>query len=199
MTVFLDWLSAENKPTLICNGCGRRAEPLERDVAMAILADIVDRFAELVHVNGDPSTATSASRCVSVAGAAERAASALSVLDRQLRRLSVLDGPSGIDLDDPSEAPRQEGATGCTTPSLFEAAARLGWTLKTLPEVCWHPPSAAGGSSAAELTWIALHQATHCLEDAQLLSGRAGEPEPAERTEEAQDGASGVSPMKGAE
>lgn len=197
--MFTDWLNAEDKPKLICNGCGRCAEPLERDVAVAIVANIVDRFAALGHGDGDLSTVPSMSRCVSVAGAAERAASALSVIDSQLRRLSVLDGRPGIDLDDLSGKPRYEAVPGSTTPSLFEAAARLGWTLKTLPEACWHPPAVTRGFSPAELTWIALHQAIHCLEDAQLLSGRAPGPEPVEHTERAEAAAYDVSAIQGAE
>lgn len=167
--MFVDWLTTENEATLICDGCGRAAEPIERAVAIAIVQQVVDGFVGLKRADGAEGT----DPFWKVADAAHRAASAMNAIDGQLRRLSILGGPAR-ELGD-----RIPPLASCTArfpnSSLVESAARLGWTLKTLADVCWYHPSAIEGFCPAEMTWIALHRATHFLEDARLLAenGRA--------------------------
>jgi len=163
-----------NGTSLVCSDCGRAAAPIDRDVGVAIIGDLTYRFA-----TGSDRSATSGGRsqCSRAVGeCAARVAEMLTTLDLHLRQLSALDGSTcstAAETTRSTTVMSTRGDVHASRGGLFEAAARLTWTIQGMTDACWHRPSTIDNASAAEMTWVALHHALHHFEDTTGAGTRA--------------------------
>lgn len=150
-----------NETTVVCPDCGAAAQPIDRAEAVAGVGDLANRFATLTAPGAIPDSGPPAPLGVEVEASTAQVSGMLAAMASHLQRLSACGG------DDFAGATHgfQEPAPGA---GLFESAARLAWAIRVTTDPCWHRLSPSDGATAAELTWVALHRALHCLEDAQL-------------------------------
>ena len=138
-----------NGTSLVCSDCGRAAAPIDLDVAVAIIVDLTYRFAtrsDRFATRSDRSaTSGGRSQCSCAVGeCAARVAEMLTTLDLHLRQLSALDGSTCSTAAETTRSTTVRSTRGDVHASrggLFEAAARLTWTIEGMTDACWHRPS----------------------------------------------------------
>jgi len=163
-----------------CSGCGHRPEDLHPTDAVASLRLLQRRSTVLLRraqpnpaPMGDPPPATPWSATES----ATRIADVLAGADRGLRHLLGEPDPAPPDPTPPTlkiYAPRAAEISTSTAAlaSVVAMADRLIRTIAGATTEDWYRRRPGADVSAAELVWLALHEAVHHLEDADLALTR---------------------------
>lgn len=165
---------------VVCSGCGHRPEDLHPTDAVASLRQLQRRSTVLLRRPqpnpapiGDPTPATPWSATES----ASRIAEVLARADRRLRRLLGEPDPAPPDPTPPTlkiHAP-QAAAISTSTAGLASVIAMADRLIRTIAGATtedWYRRRPGADVSAAELVWLALHEAVHNLEDADLALTR---------------------------
>ncbi|MDQ6617373.1 MAG: hypothetical protein M3083_22155 [Actinomycetota bacterium] len=149
-----------------CSGCGQRPEELQPTEAVALLRLLQRRSTTLARRGRTkPSRAApNVHRAQSTAAAAGRVLAVLASTDRRLRRLFAEPEPWTTVGDAPCESP----GIARLAASAADTAERLVVTIASASAEDWFRRRSDQDVSAAELTWLALHEATHYLEDVEL-------------------------------
>lgn len=154
-----------------CRGCGEGPDDLARIDAIATAASLQRRFALLL---ASPERSLRYRGPVrgswSAMEPAVRVSDVLAAADRRLRTL--------LDEDMLDPVPRARGEQAIDL--LAEAVRRLTGTIAGSTTEDWRRRESKGGATAGELVWLALHEATHHLEDAELLLDSATNGDPPE-------------------
>lgn len=139
----------------VCRGCGRFPEPLSPLDAVAVIRFLERRSASLFdHPNGTWSAMSA------------QVSDVFAAANRSLRELL---GEEAL-----APVPTRVEASGWTTrrraPSevLAENVRRLASTIAGATAKDWYRDRPVEAGSAGGMIWLALHQATHHLEDAEL-------------------------------
>lgn len=156
-----------------CTGCGQRSEKLPPLDAVAVLRALERRCASLLH---HPADSLAYRRGEQGSWSAMEPASQVSlVLGTANRRLRVLLGEEDPQtVVSPPEGANLAWATGRALPSaelaaLARSVRDLVSTIEAATTQDWDRPRPDSGATAAEMVWLALHAATHHLEDAELI------------------------------
>jgi hypothetical protein len=146
-----------------CVGCGQRPDDLTPLDAIALTAALRRRCASLL-AQPDATLRHRGSKPGSWS-ALEPAAHVSAVIAAANHRLRGLLG---------EEAP--SGAPGSTVAALQENLARLIATICAATAHDWYRSRPDNGATAGEVVWLALHEATHHVEDAELVLDAASAP-----------------------
>lgn len=145
-----------------CRGCGQGSQDLARLDAIAIATFLERRFALLLD-NPEQSLRHRGPARGSWS-AIEPAVQVSEVLGDTDTRLRDLFG------DEPLEpVPTADATISAVFAALAENVRRLTATIAGATTEDWRRGEPYDGPSAGELVWLALHDATHHLEDAELL------------------------------
>ena len=155
----------------VCRGCGQGSENLARLDAIAVTAYLQRRFASLLDNPERALRDRGPGR--GTWSAMEPAAQVSDVLAGADRRLRALLGeealpavPAALDMQ-PSI--RSAQTLSMVLATLSENVRRLTATIAGATTQDWRRPAPGDGSTAGQMVWLALHDATHHLEDAELL------------------------------
>jgi hypothetical protein len=154
-----------------CRGCGQGPEELARIDAIATAAFLQRRFASLLaHPEHSLRYRGPGRGSWSAMEPAVKVSEVLRIADGRLRTLL------GEDLLDPIPGARHKEGTGSSAPTFAAVIAVLNATVRRLTGTIagsttedWRRSDPDSGATAGELVWLALHEATHHLEDAELL------------------------------
>jgi hypothetical protein len=154
-----------------CRGCGQGPEDLARIDAIAVTAFLERRFASLLD-NPEHSLRHRGPGRGSWS-AMEPAAKVSDVLGAADTRLRDLLGEEALEPVPTATETRRSFASPQTIPAVFAALAenvrRLTATIAGATTEDWRRGEPDEGATPGELVWLALHDATHHLEDAELL------------------------------
>jgi hypothetical protein len=176
-----------------CQGCGQRPEDLTPLDAVAVSHFLRRRCASLLrspahslaHHRDEPGSWSAMVPAVQVS-------ELLHVADSRLRDLLGEENlhlvPAALEAPDPGAA--AEGLTpAAVLASITESVGRLTATIVGATTEDWYRLRPNRGATAGEVVWLAVHAATHHLEDAELLLDAALAPG---------GGAWGAAPHRGA-
>jgi hypothetical protein len=160
-----------------CRGCGQRPERLQPLDAVAVARLLLRRCASLLHRREDSlQRRRGGSGSWSAIEPAARVAIVLDAADRALRRQLGEEepGPMASLINEPSPVAGRL-VPAAVLGSLAESVRRLTATIAGATAEDWYRRR-GGDVTAGQVVWLALHAATHQLEDAELvLDGSVGE------------------------
>lgn len=160
-----------------CRGCGERPERLQPLDAVAVARLLLRRCASLLHRRDDSlQHRRGGSGSWSAIEPAARVATVLDAADRALRRqLGEERSESTANLIGEPSPVAGRLVPAAVLGSLAESVSRLTATIAGATAEDWYR-SRGDDVTAGQVVWLALHAATHQLEDAELvLDGSVGE------------------------
>lgn len=160
-----------------CRGCGQRPTGLTRLDVLAGLASLERRFTTLLgHPEHSLRYRGPGRGSWSAMDPAAQVSEVLAAANRQLRELL---GEETLEQDRARmAAPTTSPTTSAVLSTLARSVRRLTATIKGTTTEDWRRPRPDDAGTAAELVWLALHEATHHLEDAELLLDAASASDP---------------------
>jgi hypothetical protein len=154
-----------------CKGCGQGPDHLARRDAIAIATFLERRFALLLNNPEHSLRYRGPGRgSWSAMEPAVRVSDVLGAADMRLRDL--FDEETLDPVHPPTESRRfvaSRQAASAVFTALAENVRRLTATIAAATTADWRRREPYDGPTAGELVWLALHDATHHLEDAELL------------------------------
>jgi hypothetical protein len=169
----------------VCSGCGEGPEDLARIDAISITTFLERRFASLLanpehslRYRGPGRGSWSAME------PAVKVAEALGAADNRLRDLLGEETTDRVPVaTEPQRSVPSRQTVSAVFADLAENVSRLTETIAGATSEDWRRREPHDGATAGEIVWLALHGATHHLEDAELLldaaCARGKEPRPA--------------------
>jgi len=152
-----------------CIGCGQRPDDLTALDAIALIAILRRRCTSLLAHPED--TLRHRGAKAGSWSALEPAAHVSAVVAAANHRLRAMLGE-----EPQAEVPAATEAPGSRASALAENLRRLIATIGGATAHDWQRPRPDNGATAGEVVWLALHEATHDIEDAELVVDAASAP-----------------------